>query len=121
MVIYPVLQKEKNSEIYSWLSNTFKVILKESNILLVIGYSFRDEDITSTIFEAMQSNPELWVIILSPRALAKYDYFQGLSEDNRSRIITINDDIQEALKNSNLLRDVQELEENIIRENLLIC
>lgn len=50
MMIYPALQKEKYSEVYSYLSQSFITKLNTFDICVVIGYSFRDKDITQNIF-----------------------------------------------------------------------
>ena len=44
MMIYPALQKDKQSDIYLWLSRTFMDKLSAANTLVVIGYSFRAEN-----------------------------------------------------------------------------
>jgi len=45
MMIYPALRKEKYSEVYSWLSSKFISELNNSELCIIIGYSFRDKDI----------------------------------------------------------------------------
>ena len=117
MMIYPTLQKEKYSEIYAWLSNKFVSTLNQSNLLVVIGYSFRDEDITSNIQQALEYNEDLWTIIVSPNAQTHKD---KLADNHdiflRSRIIPINMQIQDVLVRGNLYEFIRILKNNILKE-----
>jgi len=68
MMIYPTLEKNKQSGVYSWLSQKFKDELNHSDVCVIMGYSFRDGDIKESILESLSSNHNLWLIIASPHA-----------------------------------------------------
>lgn len=121
MMIYPTLQKEKYSEIYAWLSSRFISTLNQSNLLVVIGYSFRDDDITSNIKQALEYNEDLWTVIVSPNAQthkSKLAYNHDISL--ASRIIPINMQIQDVLVRGNLYEFIRILRNNILKERELI-
>lgn len=59
MLIYPFLRKNKQLVVYSWLNQKFKDELQNSDVCVIIGYSFRDEDITESIIEALGTNQNL--------------------------------------------------------------
>jgi NAD-dependent SIR2 family protein deacetylase len=116
IMIYPTLQKEKFSEIYSWLNNKFITKLKDSNLLLIIGYSFRDQDITSIIKDIMH-NTDLWIIIISHTATtAKDKYFDKTNRDLYSRVIALNFDVKEIMDKGKLFNFIKKLQVNIIKE-----
>lgn len=102
MMIYPALQKDKESMVYSWLSQKFKESLNDCQICVVIGYSFRDEGIKNSIVESLSGNRKLWLVIVDPHAsqykteLFSYDY------DIASKVVTMDMGIEEALRERNL-------------------
>jgi SIR2-like domain len=118
MIIYPTLQKEKYSEIYTWLSNRFISSLREATILVIVGYSFRDKDITNNIKQALEENTNLWIAIISPNASAlisnifadQYDLFFT------SRIISVDYKFEEILTKGNLYHFIDRLKINIKEE-----
>lgn len=102
MMIYPKLDKDKQSAIYSWLSQKFKEELNSSDVCVIIGYSFRDDDIKNNIIESFSSNPNLWLIIVSPNASKhKKEYFSN-NDEIASRVVTMNMQIEEVLNEKKL-------------------
>lgn len=69
MMLYPKLQKDKQSEVFSWLDRRFKDSLNNADICVIIGYSFRDDEIRNSIIESLSANHKLWLIIVSPHAM----------------------------------------------------
>jgi hypothetical protein len=89
MIIYPTINKEKHSEIYTWLNNKFITTLGITDLLVVAGYSFRDKDIRSIVKDSMATR-KLWILIISPNAtVIKNTYFNN-EEEKSSRVIAIN-------------------------------
>ena len=96
MMIYPALQKEKYSEIYSWLSQKFILTLNIARNCVIIGYSFRDKDLRENIIDALYRNSNLWLIIISPNAsIRKMEYFTNI--EISSRVIVMNMDVEEVI------------------------
>ena len=120
MIIYPTLEKEKYSELYSYLSNKFITKLNQCTFCVVVGYSFRDKDVTDNLIEAIRNNRNLWIIIISPNASSKKaQYFESLDKFSSTKVITINMDIKEILLNGRFYEFLDRLKWNITRENLL--
>ena len=94
MLIYPTLQKEKHSEIYSWLNYKFISSIKESDLLIIIGYSFRDRDITSIINISILTK-KLRIIIISPNAKTSKEKYITNDKEIQSRVIAHNFDIEQ--------------------------
>ncbi|MCH8833610.1 MAG: SIR2 family protein [Thaumarchaeota archaeon] len=110
MMIYPALNKNKGSGIYSWLDQQFKDQLKNSDICVIIGYSFRDDDIRESIIESMSTNNDLWLIIVSPHASKHKDDVFIDDEKIRSRILTMDMDFKTAITDralSNVLTRIE--------------
>ena len=120
MIIYPTLEKEKYSELYSYLSNKFITKLNQCTFCVVVGYSFRDKDVTDNLIEAIRNNRNLWIIIISPNASnKKAQYFERLDEFFSSRVIAINMRIKEILLNGRFYEFLDRLKWNITKENHL--
>lgn len=102
MMIYPKLEKDKQSAIYSWLSQKFKEELNSSDACVIIGYSFRDDDLKNNIIESILSNPNLWLVIVSPNASNdKRKHFSN-NDEIASRIVSMNMKIEEVLSEKKL-------------------
>jgi hypothetical protein len=120
MMIYPALDKDKQSEVYLWLFRRFIDGLNQSDILVVIGYSFRDKEITFNIRDAINRNPRLWVVLVSPNAyLRKKECFAQFEDELSSRIVTAEMVVREAITERGLhrflgiLRNARQQEESI--------
>jgi hypothetical protein len=120
VIIYPTIRKEKYSQVYSWLNNEFIESLQRCKLLIVVGYSFRDDDITSIIKEALYSHG-LWLLIISPNAS---NHSKGVFDiDNlevRSRIMYLNASFDSILHRGNLFRIVEDLLLNINSEKKVL-
>ncbi|MCH7561257.1 MAG: SIR2 family protein [Thaumarchaeota archaeon] len=100
MMIYPTLEKNKQLGVYSWLSQKFKDMLNQSDVCVIMGYSFRDSDIKESIIESLSSNPNLWLVIANPHASDYKDkIFDG---EVASRIVTMNMNMSQSLTDRNL-------------------
>lgn len=118
MLIYPSRNKDKFTQIYSWLNNKFIECLGKCNLLIVVGYSFRDNDINHIIKEALRSN-ELWVLIISPSASSiKQTNFNSTNEEEFSRVLTINEGFRDSLLHGRLYHYLEDLKKNIEEEKI---
>jgi hypothetical protein len=82
------IQKDKFSSIYNYLDYTFTNKLNYSDLCLIIGYSFRDEDITTKLIESMKLNKRLWIVLICPNSSDLIRNLQkGLEEEQIIRII----------------------------------
>lgn len=97
MLIYPALRKSKQLVVYSWLNQKFKDELQNSDVCVVIGYSFRDDDITESIIEALGTNQNLWIVIVNPSATELKNKIFSNHEDVSSRVVVMNKTTEEAL------------------------
>lgn len=102
MMIYPSLEKNKQLGVYSWLSQTFKSELSRSDICVIVGYSFRDEDIRESIIEALSTNPNLWLVLISPNASKHKSRVFSKDEELSSRILTMDMGVIQAITDRNL-------------------
>lgn len=117
VIIYPTIQKDKFSRIYSFLDFTFTDRLSKSNLCVIIGYSFRDEDITEKLREAIQVNKDLWLLIISPNARNSLSILHnGLDEEARLRIAFINSNVEDILNRLQLNNHIEHLSRIIGRE-----
>ncbi len=120
VLIYPTIQKDKFSSIYNFLNYTFTQKLNKSNLCVIIGYSFRDIDITEMIKESVRTNDDLWLLVISPNAdKLKDDLKKGLDEEQRMRILFKNSDIEGMLKDAQLINYIYKIRQNINKEKNL--
>lgn len=110
MMIYPVLQKNKQPIVYSWLSQKFKEQLNHFQTCIVIGYRFRDEDIQETMLESLFSNKQLWLVLVNPRALNIKKNIFSSNNEIASKIVVMNMGIEEALRDRKLHEYLSKLE-----------
>ena len=98
MMIYPTLQKKKDTEIYLWIRSKFLSELKKARTCIVVGYSFRDKDIREVVLSSMNANPDLWLVLVSPSASQhKKSYFNG-NLDISSRILAIDRKVEDVIE-----------------------
>jgi hypothetical protein len=119
MLIYPTLTKEKHFEIYTFLSNRFISKLRSSHLCVVIGYSFRDKDLTDILIEGLQNNQNLWIIIVSPAATNHKPILAVGAPEMNSRIICLDFCVEDIMRSGKLYRVVEKLRKNISDEKLL--
>jgi hypothetical protein len=67
-IIYPAGNKVANRDPYFSAYEYFSKCCEQADLLLVIGYSFRDYDILNRLMGAHARNEELKIILLSPDA-----------------------------------------------------
>ncbi len=68
LLVYPELSKAQHVEPYATLLSRFREALAASETLVSIGYSFRDAYLKETIIEALENNPRLRLVVVSPDA-----------------------------------------------------
>ena len=103
MMIYPTLEKNKQSGVYSTLSQKFKDDLSSSGFCVVMGYSFRDGDIRESIRESLSTNKNLWLIIASPNASTRKTEVFSDDEEISSRILTMDMGFKQAFGDRTLI------------------
>jgi len=67
-LLYPMKSKGQFAESLSFLSTQLQLYLKSAKICVVVGYSFRDEDIRRIFFEMAKNNNSLTILLVSPNA-----------------------------------------------------
>jgi hypothetical protein len=118
MMIYPALHKNKQSEVYLWLHETFINELNKATICVIIGYSFRDEDIVNNIIDALNRNPDLWLIIISPSASDhKNKHFNHTNF--ASRVVIISKKLEDVITNRTLNEYIESLKTAIATEDYM--
>lgn len=118
MMIYPELEKNKQQIVYSSLFQTFREELVDSSFCVVIGYSFRDKEIKESIVEALSGNPNLWLILVDPRASSiKHSQFPR-DDEILSRIVTLDYGVKEALGDRKLYANLEHIKTARDQEDL---
>ena len=112
LMLYPQLQKDRQLEVFSWLERKFKDLLNEFEFCVVIGYSFRDKEIKNSILDSLTSNPKLWLVIVSPHASANKAKVFSNNKLLFSKIVTMDEGVEEALRNRKLHTLLQILSAN---------
>jgi len=97
MMIYPALKKNKQSEVYLWLHGTSINELNKATTCVIIGYSFRDEDIVNNLVDALDRNPNLWLLIISPNATDYKNKHFNQNLDHASRVVTLSKKIEDVV------------------------
>jgi hypothetical protein len=110
IMIYPALQKNKQSQVYLWLHNKFLEELKKTDTCVIVGYSFRDEDIRNAIIDSLKVNKKLWLIVISPNSLQRREeFFKNEDEEITSRIFCINKSVEEVVRDRKIKRYIDTL------------
>jgi len=89
VMIFPSNAKFESSyeQPYFEMVSRFQQELRTKNVLLiVVGFSFSDKHINAMIQEALESNPSLTMLIVSPDACdtEKFQYYQNKAESLRN-------------------------------------
>jgi len=113
-IIYPMLTKEVHIGPFPWLIQEFRNKLLRTNLCIIIGYSFRDESIRKIIFEQMESNPDLWLYLVSPNATEVKKTILDLHGDFFDRIVTLDLPAEDALEKRVLVENLRYL--NLARQ-----
>ena len=95
-MIYPTSIKELELDPYSYLRNKFIEKLSYADLLVVVGYSFRDKELVNIVKDKMKANHKLWLLIadLEPETIK-----QKILSDNTEqtdRIVTMSIDSRDA-------------------------
>ena len=67
-ILYPIGRKWEYTEPLEHLAAELRKYLKNAEICIVVGYSFRDDDIRRIFFEAAKKNTRLTIVLISPNA-----------------------------------------------------
>lgn len=108
-MIYPATIKELEANPYSFLREKFKDKLSGADLLVVVGYSFRDREILNLLREQTTTNTDLWLLIvdLHPKKVKR-----RICEDNRTlidRTVTLEKDARQAFGQRILNRQVLDI------------
>jgi len=95
VMIYPSSSKYEASyeqPYFEMISRFQNELRKKNTLLMVIGFSFYDKHITAMIMEALNSNPSITIVVISPD-LEKGENFIALKEKSKKQrgIILINE------------------------------
>jgi hypothetical protein len=86
LLIYPAMsiKKEKKNDPYASIHQTFEQEMSKANGCIVIGYSFRDEDINEIFTKFLDSGK--WMIAISPNAESDIQF--NLLKKRKPNVIT---------------------------------
>jgi hypothetical protein len=79
-IIYPAGNKVATTEPYLTGYHYFARCCEYAKIIVVIGYSFRDYDVLSSLLKARRINEDLKLILLSPNS---YDVLNSIPDEDR--------------------------------------
>src|SRR5205807_2450240 len=103
MMLYPALSKAGNIGPYPELAQLFRVALRSTDVLVAVGYRFRDEAVKQLVKEALFANPRLKLFLVSPGAQAlKANVFK--EKDLVTRVVCVPMPIESALQEGQLHR-----------------
>jgi hypothetical protein len=68
IMVYPAAEKVGRITLLTHLMERFKARLRDTGILVIVGYSLRDDAIVESIDEAMTRNRGFMVIVVDPNA-----------------------------------------------------
>jgi hypothetical protein len=110
-ILYPMGNKGEFAEPLDIISSKFQMYLKNAKVCIVVGYSFRDEDIRRIFFEISKQNETLTIILISPDAGKIYENRLKFFDDEKqilsplsNKVICWNYPFGAALKDYHLLR-----------------
>ena len=108
-IIYPMKGKLEYLEPVGSLTNKLQKKLKEAKLCIVVGYSFRDEDIKRIFFDSAKENEDLTLILISPNAGKRFDDLLRYRDPSRKiespiseRVVCLNYPFGSVLKNNYL-------------------
>ena len=79
IMLYPIYEKYVTRDPYFTLYEYFRKSLFKEDILIIIGYSFRDLSINNTFLEWLHSKPESRLIIAKKK---DHEYIKKILENN---------------------------------------
>lgn len=95
-MIYPTAVKELELNPYSFLRNSFIQILPDTDLLVVVGYSFRDQGWLNIVKDQLKSNKSLWILIADINPTKIKGRLVQSDKDLLDRIVTFTGSSQEA-------------------------
>jgi hypothetical protein len=112
-IMYPIGGKSEYHRPLAYLTNKLEnhLKLKETELCIVVGYSFRDEYIKSIFFDSAKENENLTIILIDPNAgrifnekLRYRDREKSIESPIADRVICFNYPFGSVLKNNYLYR-----------------
>lgn len=115
-MIYPTVNKELEATPYLYLRNMLKFKLLSASLLIIVGYSFRDQNILDIVKEQLRANTNLWILIidLNPNSVKKRIISSYPEVDDR--IITLKMDVEKAIGNRVINEMVQDINNVRVQE-----
>ena len=115
-IVYPMGGKLEYIEPVGYLYNELQKYLKEAKLCIVVGYSFRDEDIKRIFLDSSKGNEELIIILISPNAGRTFNEKLRYRDEENSipsplydKVICFNYPFGSVLKSSNLYRKINKI------------
>jgi NAD-dependent SIR2 family protein deacetylase len=115
-IVYPMGGKLEYIEPVGYLYNELQKYLKEAKLCIVVGYSFRDEDIKRIFLDSSKGNEELIIILISPNAgrtfnekLRYRDEENSIPSPLHDKVICFNYPFSSVLESSNLYRQINKI------------
>ncbi len=118
-IVYPKRSKDQHLEPYGTLLARFRQALKSIDLLICVGYSFRDSYIKDLVLEKMYENPRLHLCVVSPDALEMLTWSDERLRgdwkfaDFHRRVLWVEAPAGEAFSNNRLLGLVTKVERGI--------
>lgn len=110
-ILYPIGRKWEYTEPVGYLTNKLQKYLKSAELCIVVGYSFRDDDIQRVFFESAKENENLTIILISPNAgeifkekLKYRDKEKSIQSPISDRVICFNYPLGSVLRDDYLYR-----------------
>jgi hypothetical protein len=107
LLIFGTDAKLTGKEPFLTLLHSFSSRLHDSDVLIVVGYSFQDDYLNEIVEQRMNRNTRLKIIVVSPKAtdvVRKVKFLNG-----SPRVKTIDAGAKEALNDGHLLKCVREV------------
>ena len=107
-IMYPSPSKWKYNKILDFLRMELRNKLKNTDICVVIGYSFRDDDIKEIFEDAAKSNEDLKILLISPSAGKIHKKLKYMDKEKKvlsqvyEKVIPINHTFSKTLNDNNL-------------------
>ena len=96
-LIWPMITKDYTTGPFPWLMQEFRKKLRTYDLCIVLGYSFRDNYISTIVLDELRNNPNLWLLIVDHNAKEIKNRLCGNDYELQSRIMLMDDDIEKAL------------------------
>ncbi len=109
LVIYPALEKKTDTGPYPYILNGLRERLWSSDLLVVVGYSFRDNNIRSLVLDQMRARPSLWMMLVSRNADIRKAVLCKEEPTLDTRIVRFNADAKKFIGNRELGEAIQSL------------